>query len=272
MKLSHHPARNYFKSDKEKTKDKRGNEKEVVVWRCQVVRDNRVCGKKINNNCSSFLKHLEGVHNMDLSTEIRLAQEEQANRKASKVSTVRDNKDENAVASVYDFFKTGNRGTKKLSRKHPRQVDFNKAISLWIGTTNIPISTTENEYLRWAIELADPSLSLAGRAKVKNDIDGLWSEVEQSIDSELSQARQVALEMDLWTSPGMKNLFIGITADFVIPGKNGKKGRKVHKHIACREFPGKHTGKLIARKMIEILKEKGIHGKIGCLTMDNGSR
>merc|ERR1719436_1710587 len=85
------------------------------------------------------------------------------------------------------------------------------------------------------------------------------------MQQDLSEASRVAITCDIWTSKLMNNSYLGVTSHFW----NSRLGRRQSLKIACRQFDGCHGGTEIGLKLLEIMREFGILGRVWILVSDS---
>ncbi|KAJ3002031.1 hypothetical protein NUW54_g6071 [Trametes sanguinea] len=102
-----------------------------------------------------------------------------------------------------------------------------------------------------------------------DEIKKLRADLQLSIHEMQAALGRISFTCDMWSCRVLKG-FMAVTLHYCAKDR--------HNHLvlrtrlgAFRHVPGRHTGENLARQFVGILEELGILGKIGVITMDNGS-
>ncbi len=163
---------------------------------------------------------------------------------------------------ISHFFSPSGSSTSKVS--WVPQLNVDQAVLRFIVETFQPFHVVEEESFINLVQTLQPSKEVMSRNKLRTRLRTKYLEMRASIKSELQEAEHVSATADIWT--GGNRAFLGLTAHILTP----KLGQRSFA-IACKRMTGRHTHDIIAKELLNILKDWGIQFKTVGLCTDNAS-
>lgn len=229
---------NYFKILDEKNDDGK------VLAACQINdKSGKVCGTIVSSAdyATNLKHHLNKVH-PDIFGIVKKADAEKPKKENSKDSDLSQQTLKQA------FF-----GQKKYEKSSVENRNINKAIALFFGGSNVPVSTVENTLFRNLVVTLDNRYQIPGRKKVNRLISDLRHQLDTKMKQLLLEAKRITVTTDLWTKCDLTP-FMGVTAHFY----NRKDHQRYNVVLALRELPHPHTGDNIYNALIDVLNDWGV--------------
>lgn len=234
---------------------------------CVVKKKNGdVCGHIVTsaNFLSNLRYHLTRYH-LEISKEV--AQRDNDQREAAKESQSLAKSKRLTVDSRQQTLQQCLISKKNYDKSSPEFLKKSRALALFLGGTNVPVSIVEHPLFRQLISAMDPRFPNIGRKKGTGLVSDMRDLLNKKIRQLLLEAKRIAITTDLWTKRD-QTPFMGVTAHFY--------GRKDHRRynivIALKELPHPHTGEAIYDKLVEILSDWNIDlSKIHKTVTDNAS-
>ena len=144
----------------------------------------------------------------------------------------------NVQGKISDLFAPSCSGLKKRSQSLPprpkaKQDLSDLMLSIWIGSSSLPINIVDDENMLLWLKTFDPQATLPGRDKMRRLVNELADKIRAYIMERLEKSRRVNVSSDIWTSDDCVTSYIGITVHFLNPNTNKRENYR----ICCREFP-----------------------------------
>jgi hypothetical protein len=151
-----------------------------------------------------------------------------------------------------------------------QEAEFKEACVRLITVRNLPHSLLDWAEF-WAVILSVNYMAKETLKIARKDVPQLIKSTYILHQEQLIQKLQKSLSwihfsIDMWTAP-QKTGFQAIVVHWADADT---------RHVECallslKEFKGSHSGEEQARVFIEVIKEAGLQGKLGCFTMDNAT-
>lgn len=231
---------------------------------CQVKKETgQICGVVVKSaNFATNLKaHLNKCH-LDVADEVRKADKrrEESAKSSSKKINISSTGNQKTLADCFNRQKPYEESSLENSKR-------NEALALFLGGTNVPISTVENSLFRNLVAVLDHRYVVPGRFKATKMVANLRTKLNARITQLLLESNRITLTTDLWTKKDLTP-FMGVTAHFY----NRKDHKRYNIVLALKVLPHPHTGNNIYDKLIEILAEWNVTvDKISKVITDNAS-
>jgi hypothetical protein len=128
-----------------------------------------------------------------------------------------------------------------------------------------PFKLVVHPILKAFIAALQPKFKLHGRITLKKDIIEMYDLIKANVACKISQADQVALTTNLWTSSN-QTPFMVVSAHFILP--DWMLNKRV---ISFKELPPPQNGIAIADQLIRTIINWKILDKVSFITIDNAS-
>ena len=207
--------------------------------------ENSVCGHEIAGKFPTNLKqHLRKHHSKHYCDVLGKEKEDKCKR-ATKVALQKSSSQSTIDESLRRKCVT------PYSSSSDRYKLISKRLAIFVGSTNVPISTVENSELRSLIGVLDPRYEVPGRTLMGKCLDKLMLELKANIQQYLSTAQRISLCADIWSKKGSTSSYLGITAHFF-----SKKDNCRHcVTMSVKRFFHPHTGQCVREIIEEVLEE-----------------
>ena len=129
----------------------------------------------------------------------------------------------------------------------------------------MPMATVERSGFQKFCKTLLPDVTLPSRRTLMRNMNELYKTEKKKLISELQKVKYVSCTADLWSSHNRG--FLGMTVHYV----DLQTLDRVSHTLVCRRFEHTHTGKRIAQKIAEVLKEFGITDKVVNFVTDNAA-
>jgi hypothetical protein len=143
------------------------------------------------------------------------------------------------------------------------QSAFHDALVYYILDSNIPFRTVERDSFQGLLQICRPSVKVPGRTHLRSLISDRADAARKQMLKYLPATRKVSLALDCWTSPN-RLAFLAILAYFITDNWEYKEVL-----LAFHPLRGKHSGKSLARLVVQTLSEYNISSQLLALTADN---
>ena len=145
--------------------------------------------------------------------------------------------------------------------------EFEKRILLWIIDTHQPFNVLKNKYFYDALQFYPHQANLMSATTVRRRIIELYKTRKYDMIVALTQMNaNIHLTFDCWTSQDRVRTFMAIIAHFI---GNDFKYREYLLDFVSIE--GRHTGKVLAEYVFNVLKEWKLTGKVMTVVGDNAT-
>jgi hypothetical protein len=154
----------------------------------------------------------------------------------------------------------------KYAASNPEQIRKTESLvdNCIVGCA-FPLSMVENPYFKTFVHDLDPRYRLPARSHLTNELlPNESARVMERVKSHLSNAKQVALTIDVWTDR-RQHSHLGITVHTFVDNVS-KSGL-----FTFKEFKGSHTGTHIASALDKAIVDNKLHGKVPFIVSDNAS-
>jgi hypothetical protein len=154
----------------------------------------------------------------------------------------------------------------KYGPRHEEQLKITKSLAdnVIIGC-GLPVSLVESKSFAKFMSDVNPKYQLPSRYHVTSKLIPQTREKRVTdLNSQLDEAKYVALTVDIWTDRCMHS-YIGITVHTFI----NCQAKFSPLHLAA--FKGSHTGAKIAAELEKVIAEHKIQGKLAHIVCDNAS-
>ena len=153
----------------------------------------------------------------------------------------------------------------KNHKRSDSQKEFTDMCAKWIALDNRPMQIVEDKGFISVIESINPKIRPISRRAVLNRLNQLELEIDSKREAELCESKYVACTSDVWTDIST-NSYASVTAHFV-----SKDWKLESLLLTCSKIPGSHTGRALAKFMIQVGKKYKILKKLTFIIADNAS-
>ena len=144
----------------------------------------------------------------------------------------------------------GNKPYESNSRKHQA---ITLRLATFIGANNVALSLVDNSEFWELLKELDPRYTVPHWKKIGIEIEKVYQNVKGKISDGFKGACKISIFADIWSKPGMRASFLGITAHYFCSSDN-----QCHTiTLAVRHLPSPHTAK-ISKTVEDILLEWNI--------------
>ena len=214
-------------------------------------------GSKVGKfNTSNLIKHLQNNHKTEHAVYLE-------NSKKKKEPPPPELLQQN----VDELFKR----REKYDKDHPKAKAVTETITEMVVLDDQPFQVVENIGFRRVCKALDPRYSLPTRQSIADTgLPELHTKVSQYVTDQLSSVPAISFTTDIWSSSVNQLSMISLTAHWVDASESTFALKSVVLHSS--EFPGKHSGETIARKMEDMLETWNIDkAKVHVVLRDNAS-
>ena len=142
-----------------------------------------------------------------------------------------------------------------------------EAFNDWLMAAGYPMSCSEHPLFKKFISSIDPDVKILGRVGQLTYSFQKFLKMEEKIKEILSKSTFVTLTMDMWSNKACRESFLGITCHAWDEGSNQRRNFR----LCIRPFSERHTAPNIIKKVLNILEEYQIRGKVRFISTDNGA-
>lgn len=147
-----------------------------------------------------------------------------------------------------------------------RKAEIDEAIVEYVCIDLQPLTIKNAEGLRRLLAVLAPGYDVPDYRTLRNTLlPGKVERVRADVAKLLSSAVHVAVTVDLWSSRASM-AFAGVTVHAIPPDMQPRMAV-----LACKHFPGRHTGEAICTELCTLFEDMGISRKIVRILTDNGS-
>lgn len=140
---------------------------------------------------------------------------------------------------------------------------YDKLIVNFIVHGSHSFNIVEEEHFKTLVSQLNPAYSLINRPRLVTNITELFNEKQEQLKARLNTLpNKISLTLDFWTSVTMKPYMVG-TAHFMMDSK------LISLTLDFDIMPYPHKSSDILRKIIQILDNYNLEGKIISITTDN---
>jgi hypothetical protein len=143
-----------------------------------------------------------------------------------------------------------------------------RLLALYYATSNAPLRTIDNHYLRRLL-LRIPNLpTIPSRRTLLAQMDKELRELMSGIVSRIKSASHFSIGCDIVTTKNMRAAYLGITAHFYEP----RSGKNTAVALDLLQMDERHTGEYILEKAKEALQNMGLEwDRVERIVTDGGS-
>lgn len=166
------------------------------------------------------------------------------------------------LPSMYDKIK-------KFKSDDIRSKNIDKLIAEMVCLDFQPFSVVENKGFRRLINNLEPRYTIPSRKTLTNKIiSDMYQNLIREVKEELSQATNIALTTDMWTSVSNTD-YMAVTAHFY--SNDGNAFTLTHKCLEVIPFEEvSHSAENLKNFLVNVLQEWGILEKVVGILRDNG--
>ena len=148
-----------------------------------------------------------------------------------------------------------------------RDDEIQEAYNDWLMASGQPMSISDHPLFKKFVEVLDPEAKIPGKAGQLTYSFQKFLKMEQKMKDILADSTFVTLTMDMWSNKSCRESFLGVT---VHAWDEGSKKRRNFR-LCIRTFSERHTAPNIIIRILKVLEEFQIRGKVRFISTDNGS-
>lgn len=167
-----------------------------------------------------------------------MAEDEESNRRRAEEKVVKALKASGKRSKLKKGVLTSVPDAAKYNIDDPRQKLLDKTVAVYVGATNAPYAVVGNEHFQLMLQSFEPCYRIPGRFRLLSLISDVVAVMKRSIQSAMTNARQINFCADIWSKRGLTSSYLGLTAHFYSPDKRCIQ----HATLAVRHLPYPHTG------------------------------
>ncbi|KAM4597213.1 uncharacterized protein V3H82_022897 [Fundulus diaphanus] len=241
-----------------------GRKRRIDIWAhfTYDTKDNKTackpCGAKISGkNTTNLKRHLQTTH-PEIHAKIQKTSDDKNDHGGDKAS----------ASVTQQTITTAFLTASKYKMDSKEQLVKEQAIARWIGRTELPLTTCEDEYFIEMMEIIEKKLTIPKKTKISNLVETEYEHERDKFKKRLAAARRVSIGLDMWTKKGLTASFLAISACYHCV----EQSKPVHILLALEQVAHPHTAQSIKACVDKCMQEWAIpKEKILTVITDNGS-